>query len=359
MLSFENVHYRMNFKLFQPRNTFLTNRALIAILIIISACTNLPGDYNETYMSFRGLTQGTTYMVKYSAPDSTNYHPQIEQIFAGIDSSMSTYQDHSIISRINRNEPSVSLDEYFKEVFRVAQHISKITDGAFDITVAPLVNAWGFGYTERRVRDTAKIDSLLDFVGYETIYMEDGTICKSDSRTLMDMSGIAQGYTVDVIREFLESRGVRDYLIEVGGEVTAKGHNPEGNVWRVGIDKPSDSSSLGQRSLQAIVHLRNDAIATSGNYRQFYVKNGVKYAHTINPETGRPVKHNLLSVSVFADRCVLADALATAFMVMGMEESKQFLKQHKSLGAYFIYSDDEGRFQVDYTENIKDMIDNL
>ena len=207
----------MNFNQYHQRNTLLINKVLISILIIASACTHLPGDFNKTYMDFRGLTQGTTYMVKYSTPDSANYHPQIKQIFAEIDSSMSTYQDHSIISRINRNEPSVGLDEHFKAVFRVAQHVSKITDGAFDITVAPLVNAWGFGYTERRVSDTAKIDSLLDFVGYETIYMADGTIYKGDSSTLIDMSGIAQGYTVDVIREFLESKGVHDYLIEVGG----------------------------------------------------------------------------------------------------------------------------------------------
>jgi thiamine biosynthesis lipoprotein len=333
--------------------------AFFGMLLLITACTNLPGTKEKKYMSIKGLTQGTTYMVKYSTEDSTNYHPHIKMILSDIDSSMSTYKENSIISRINQNDPSVRVDQYFRDVYQTARRVSGMTNGAFDITVAPLVNAWGFGFTEKKELDSAKVDSLLDFVGYKTIRLEDARVYKDKDATMIDMSAIAQGYAVDVIGEFLEKKDVEDYLVEIGGEVRTRGENPDGEVWRIGIDKPLDSSSFGQRELQAIVSLEDQCIATSGNYRQFYVEDGVKYSHTINPRTGYPVEHNLLSVSVFADKCVFADALATAFMVMGMKKSKEFLKDHQSLGAYFIYSDKEGNFQIDYTQNVKDLIRQL
>ncbi|MBS3768715.1 MAG: FAD:protein FMN transferase [Bacteroidales bacterium] len=339
----------------------MMNRLLIVFLILIgfAGCTNLPGTRDKAYMSIRGLTQGTTYMVKYNSPDSTNYRPYIERILGEIDSSMSTYQDHSIISRINRNEPSVETDEHFRNVYRTAERVSRMTDGAFDITVAPLVNAWGFGFTEKKELNSTRVDSLLEFVGYETMRLEDGRIYKTDKRTMIDMNAVAKGYTVDEVSEFLENEGVSDYMVEIGGEVRTRGKNPDGVYWRIGIDKPIDSSNATTRELQAIINLKNQSIATSGSYRQFYVKDGVKYSHTINPKTGYPVEHNLLSVSVFAEECGFADALATAFMVMGREKSKRLLENHSSVGAYFIYSDEEGDFQVEWTENVKDLIKNL
>ncbi|MFW6103823.1 MAG: FAD:protein FMN transferase, partial [Bacteroidota bacterium] len=290
----------------------LRNLGLLFLLGWFTACTNLPGSRDKTYISLKGLTQGTLYMIKYSSADSIDYHPRIKEIFDEVDSSMSTYRDNSIISKINRNDTSVRIDSYFKAVCETALKVSRMTDGAFDITVAPLVNAWGFGFTGPEEPDTTKIDSLFEFVGYETIRLDDGKIHKDDERTMIDMSAIAKGYTVDAIGEFLENRGVSDYLVEIGGEVTTKGKNPDGRDWRIGIDKPLSSSNIGHRELQAIINLNNRSVATSGNYRQFYVKDGVKYAHTINPKTGYPVRHNLLSVTVFADRCVFADALATA-----------------------------------------------
>jgi len=337
------------------------NRLLIVFLILIgfAGCTNLPGTRDKTYMSIRGLTQGTTYMVKYSSPDSTNYRPYIERILGEIDSSMSTYQDHSIISRINRNKPSVETDEHFRNVYRTAERVSRMTDGAFDITVAPLVNAWGFGFTEKKELDDTRVDSLLEFVGYETICLEEGRIYKKDERTMIDMNAIAKGYTVDEVSDFLEDKGVTDYLVEIGGEVRTRGENPDGESWRIGIDKPIDSSNAANRKLQAIVSLKKQAVATSGSYRQFYIEDGVKYSHTINPQTGYPVEHQLLSVSVFAEKCVFADALATAFMVMGREKSKRLLENQSSVGAYFIYSDEEGDYKVEWTENVKDLIKNL
>ncbi len=337
----------------------LQSLAPFILLVLLNTCTNLPGKSDKNYMSIRGLTQGTTYSIKYNSPDSTNYHPQIQRILEAIDSSMSTYRENSIISRINRNDPSVKVDEYFSGVYQTAQKVSSMTDGAFDITVAPLVNAWGFGFTEKKELDDTRVDSLLEFVGYETIRLEDGRIYKKDERTMIDMNAVAKGYTVDEVSEFLENEGVSDYMVEIGGEVRTRGKNPDGVYWRIGIDKPIDSSNATTRELQAIVSLKNQAVATSGSYRQFYIEDGVKYSHTINPKTGYPVEHNLLSVSVFAEECGFADALATAFMVMGREKSKRLLENHSSVGAYFIYSDEEGDYKVEWTENVKDLIKNL
>jgi len=314
---------------------------------------------DRTYMAIRGYTQGTTYMVKYSSSDSTSWKSEIRHILYEVDSSMSTYKDSSIISRVNRNDTAVQVDNHFRRVFHTARRVSRMTGGAFDITVAPLVNAWGFGFTERSEVDSSTIDSLLRYVDYQDVRLKDGRVMKKNDRILVDMNAIAQGYAVDAIARFLEEHNTRNYLVEIGGEVKTRGVNPEGQPWRIGIDKPVDSSSAAERQLQAVVSIRERAVATSGNYRKFYIEDGVKYSHTINPQTGYPVSHSLLSVTVFADECVFADALATAFMVMGRQASKEMLKEHPSIGAYFIYSDESGQFQVDYTENIKGLVTNL
>ena len=308
------------------------------------------------YLSIRGFTQGTTYLIKYSSPDTVNYKNEIEQILQDIDTSMSTYNQASVISKVNRNDAAVKLDPYFKEVFYNAMEVSRKTLGAFDITVAPLVNAWGFDQKEIPEVDQKHIDSIMGFVGYDKVELRNGRIYKADQRLQINMNAIAQGYTVDVLTEFLDDQGVQNYLVEVGGEVRTKGISPSQRKWRLGIDKPVDSNNVSGRSLQAIVELQNQSLATSGNYRNFYIKDGVKYAHTIDPKTGQPVQHKLLSVSVFAEECVMADAYATAFMVMGMEKSKKLLDQLDGMGAYFIYSDEEGAFKVDYTDNIENLI---
>jgi len=329
---------------------------LISLFVVFISGCSTKNNNKVAYYSIRGFTQGTDYMVKYSSPDTTDYKKQIEQILSEIDTSMSTYNNSSVISKVNNNDQTVQLDKYFVEVFSVAQNISQKTQGAFDITVGPLVNAWGFGQKEIPKVDSAAVDSIMKFVGYEKIRLEDGNIFKEDERLRIDMNAIAQGYTVDVIAEFLDDQGVENYLVEVGGEVMTKGISPSSRQWRVGIDKPIDSNNVAGQNLQAIVKLENRALVTSGNYRNFYVKNGVKYAHTINPKTGYPVEHPLLSVSVFADDCVVADAYATAFMVMGMERSKKMVNELDGIEAYFIYSDDEGDFNVDYTSNLEGSI---
>jgi thiamine biosynthesis lipoprotein len=328
---------------------------IFLIILVISSCSTKQ-ENERTYLSVKGFTQGTNYMVKYSSPDTVNYKEEIEAILADIDTSMSTYNKHSVISRINNNESNVRVDKYFKEVFNAAMRVSEKTGGAFDITVGPLVNAWGFGQGEIRDIDSAVVDSIKQFIGYEKVKLKNGIVQKEDKRLKLNMNAIAQGYTVDVLANFLDEKGIKNYLVEVGGEVKTKGISPSSRKWRIGIDKPVDSNYVAGQNLQAIVEIQNRALATSGNYRNFYIKDGVKYAHTIDPLSGYPVTHKLLSASVFAPDCVTADAYATAFMVMGKNKSRELAEKLKNIDAYFIYSDKEGNFKVDYSKNLKESI---
>ena len=307
----------------------------------------------------RGEAQGTTYNITYSAPEKTNYKNEIDSLFKAVDQSLSTYVPGSIISRINRNDTGVVADKYFIDVFRKAQEISQQTNGAFDVTVAPIVNAWGFGFTKRARIDSATIDSLLRFVGYQKIKLEGGAIVKTNPGMMLDFNAIAQGYTVDLLSSFLESKGINNYLVELGGEVRTKGKKNNGEDWKIGIDQPNETYTEG-RPLKAIVSLKNKALATSGNYRKFYVENGRKYAHIIDPHTGYPSKHNLLSATVIANDCMTADAFATAFMVMGLEKAKQFLSKDKQLGleVFFIY-DEQGTWKTYTSETLKERIEEL
>lgn len=307
----------------------------------------------------RGEAQGTTYNITYSAPEKTNYKNEIDSLFKAVDQSLSTYVPGSIISRINRNDTGVVADKYFIDVFRKAQEISQQTNGAFDVTVAPIVNAWGFGFTKRARIDSATIDSLLRFVGYQKIKLEGGAIVKTNPGMMLDFNAIAQGYTVDLLSSFLESKGINNYLVELGGEVRTKGKKNNGEDWKIGIDQPNETYTEG-RPLKAIVSLKNKALATSGNYRKFYVENGRKYAHIIDPHTGYPAKHNLLSATVIANDCMTADAFATAFMVMGLEKAKQFLSKDKQLGleVFFIY-DEQGTWKTYTSETLKERIEEL
>lgn len=323
--------------------------------IILVSCKN---NTNEDYINIMGFTQGTTYSITYDSPDKKNYQPEIETLLAEFDTSLSTYNKLSVITAINSNI-SNRTDDYLKTVFTRAQEISKLTNGAFDVTVGPLVNAWGFGFTKKEQITQAKIDSILEFVGYNKVKLEKDSIIKDDPRIKIDMNAIAQGYAVDVVAEFLEKQNIENYLVEIGGEVRTLGLNPKKEAWKIGIDKPVDNNNSPGENLQAIVHLTNKSLATSGNYRKFYEQDGVKYSHTINPKTGYPVNHSLLCVTVIANDCMTADAFATAFMVLGLENSIDLVDQHPELEAYFVYSDKEGRFNVKSTPGIDEIIEEV
>lgn len=298
------------------------------------------------YITLTGPTQGTSYHITYQSNDSINYQGEIDTLLRQFDLSLSTYEPASIISRINRDEPDVKLSDYFIHCFNASREVFEASDGAFDITVAPVVNAWGFGFTEKADPDSIMIDSLIQFVGMDHIRIENNRIVKDFPGIMLDVNAIAQGYAADIISEYFESKAITNYLVEIGGEVRAKGKNARGYYWRVGIDKPIDGIQLPGLQMEAVVSLKNRSLATSGNYRRYYIRDGVKYSHTIDPVTGFPVRHNLLSATVVADECMIADGFATAFMVMGVKRSKNLLKTRKDLEAYLIYTDESGKYAV-------------
>ncbi|MCF8296403.1 MAG: FAD:protein FMN transferase [Saprospiraceae bacterium] len=332
----------------------MKNLSLI-ILIAISSFACNTANKKATKIIVEGEAQGTTYSITYYDINNINYSSEFDSILDAFDKSVSIYDSLSIISKVNSNDHAVVLDEIFIENFKLSKEINIKTNDAFDMTVGPLVNAWGFGFKHKEDISQRIIDSLLEFVGSNNIWIEGGKIIKLDPRVQIDFNAIAQGYSVGVIAKFLESRGIENYLVEIGGEVIGKGKKDDGEFWRVGIDKPIDDGNY-DRELQAIIYLKNKALATSGNYRKFYIKDGVKYSHTIDPKTGYPVQHSLLSATVIADDCAIADALATSFMVMGLEKAKQFLASNKEIEAYLIYSNISGKPEVFFTEGFKEII---
>jgi FAD:protein FMN transferase len=325
---------------------------LITSLFVVIYCRH----QEPAYILNQGNIYGTVYHIKYEHPAGKNLHPEIKREMSLLDTSLSTYIPESVISKINNNVPDVEPDEYFIRVFTKATEISEKTNGAFDMTVAPLVNAWGFGFTDATEVDSSLIDSLLEYVGYQKIRLEDKKIVKEHANIMLDGNAIAKGFSVDVVGKYLEKEDIKNYMVEIGGEVRARGKNKEGNYWRIGIDKPIDDPTVSNRELQGIVELRDKSLATSGNYRRFYIKDGRKYAHTIDPKTGYPIRHELLSASVFAGDCMTADAYATAFMVMGLKKSINIVSSDPELEAYFIYTDADGQNQVLYSEGVKDML---
>lgn len=306
-------------------------------------------------MVVEGYAQGTTYNIVYISEDGIDYQRAIDSTLIEIDNSLSTYQKKSIISKFNQADSIFEVDQMFADVFNISKKVFEISGGAFDPTIAPIVNAWGFGFENLHATDSATIDSLRMFVDFTKIAMNENKVIKEKKGMMLDFNAVAQGYSVDVLADLLEARGINNYLVEVGGELKAKGLNLNGTFWRIGIDKPL--ADLEERELEAIVNLENKALATSGNYRKFYEKNGMKYSHTINPKTGYPVSHNLLSATVISNNCGEADAFATVFMVVGLEEAKKIISKNKNLEALLIYSNEDGDLQTFITDGLTDFIE--
>jgi len=300
-----------------------------------------------------GSVFGTFYHITYQS--GQNLQTGVEATLQEVDKSLSPFNKESVITAINNNT-SMDTNTMFTDVFQLAQEVSVATDGAFDITVAPLVNLWGFGFKNMDNVSEEKVDSLLQYVGYEKVKLVEGKIVKECPETMLDCSAIAKGYGVDAVGLYLESQGVKNYMVEIGGEVRVRGTNPKGELWHVGINKPNDDPTNMNNEIEQVLQLTQMAMATSGNYRNFYEKDGKKYAHTIDPRTGHPVQHSILSSTVLAKDCATADAYATAFMVLGLEEAKKVLAQHPDLMAFFIYSDDEGGTHDWCSPGLKEMI---
>jgi thiamine biosynthesis lipoprotein len=322
----------------------------LLIVILNSGCRKS----KPVFENFIGFAQGSTYSVVYENVkkiDQGELREKVDKILNDFDKSLSIYNDSSILSRINRNEDAVP-DSFFTEAYRKSVLVNQMTDGAFDITVGPLVRAWGFGPDAHKSFTEAEHDSLMKLIGMNKISLINGRLIKSDPHICLDFNAIAQGYSVDVICRFFDSLGIKNYLVEIGGEVRAKGKKA-GNLWRIGIDKPVDNNLTPGESLQSIFKMTDKAISTSGNYRKFYIENGVKYSHEIDPKTGHPVKNNLLSASIIADECTMADGVATACMVFGTEKTIEFLGNHPEFEGYLVYSDENGNFKTWASEKLK------
>lgn len=305
-------------------------------------------------ISIRGFAQGTTYSITYFDVQHRNFQTEIKQLLLDFDYSVSTYQPYSIISRMNRNE-AVDVDDYFRTCFCKAKEVWKNTHGAFDPTVMPLVNAWGFGPGKKITIEKAKIDSILGFVGFDLIDLKGTAIRKKDQRVSLDFNAFAQGYSVDVVSNFLKNKRIESFVVEIGGEVYASGKKPDGGNWQVGIEQPYDNQE-SENPTRIWAKLENLAIATSGNNRQYYIEKGIKYSHHINPKTGYPAKNTLLSASVFAADCISADAYATGLLVMGLHKAQQFLVKHRELQAYLIYSDEFGNLMEYQTPGLQSIL---
>jgi len=325
----------------------------ITLAILASSCGPEP-----EYAEINGFTQGTTYHIvveKSPGLDLLALRREIEEAFTAIDNSLSIYNDSSVISFINSNRSDLT-DTLFREVFRLSSLVSQQSGGLFDITVGPLVEAWGFGPDAMKRFDESMLDSLLALVGMDKLRLEGDRIIKASPGMFIDVNAIAQGYTVDLVAALLGREGIDQCLVEVGGEVRTTG-DKNGAGWRVGIDTPADGNYVPGADLQATVRLDNSALATSGNYRKFYIEDGIKYSHTIDPRTGYPVRHTLLSATVIAHEAAIADAWATACMVAGKDSAVSFIEENDFLEGYLIYSDDNGGMKSWMSAGLKRLIE--
>ena len=325
--------------------------ALISVLLLWGC-----QDKKSEYLKISGFAQGTTFNITYENSQNAEYSAEIDSILKAFDQSLSSYDSTSIISRINSGDSTVEADDWFVEVFNEAVEVNTLSEGAFDITVGPVSRAWGFGNGPVARHDTAYIDSLLQYVGMDKVKLEGRKVVRQSPGVQIDVNAIAQGYSVDVVCDFFKDRGIENYLVEIGGEVRGKGTNAKGKFWNIGIDRPSDANMMPGQDLQAIIELKNQSLATSGNYRKFFVEEGVKYSHTIDPKTGFPARNTLLSATVVCDECITADAWATSFMVVGFDKSKELLSKLKGIEVYFVYSNAQGDYEVFFSEGMQRMI---
>ncbi len=333
---------------------------LLISIFLFAFCTNQSSQTTNTstksaYIYNHGLIYGTTYSITYESPAGEDLQNEIEVEMNKLNSSLSTFDENSTISKINQNRDT-ELDDLFMTVYNKAVEVSDVTDGAFDITVAPMVNVWGFGFENKENVSQELIDSLKLLVGYKKIKIEGGKLIKEHPNTMLDCSAIAKGFACDLVADYLKSIGSENYMVEIGGEVVALGKNEKGNFWSIGISRPDDGNLLNTQELKAVIQLKEKAVATSGNYRNYYIENGKKYAHTIDPKTGYPVQHSLLSATVLADNCMTADAFATAFMVYGLDKSIELAESRDDIEVYFIYADENGDYKSFFSDGFNEIL---
>ena len=319
----------------KQRSLFIALLAVIAIICLL-VFRRSGSQAAASYQHNEGTVFGTLYHAKYLY--DRDLQAELEAELQKVDASLSMFNPQSTISKINRNETDET-DEMLSEVLKLSFTIYEATDGAFDPTVAPLVNAWGFGFKSGQMPDSTQVDSLLALVGLSHIHLDGNKLTKDNPLSILDFSAIAKGYGVDRAAQVLRNHDIKNFMVEIGGEIVTEGVNEKGEPWRIGINKPDDDSTSTNTELQDVIELSGKAIATSGNYRNYYIKDGRKIAHTINPKTGYPAQQDILSSTVIAPTCAEADAFATAFMVLGTEGANRVLEKQPQLETYFITND--------------------
>ncbi len=318
--------------------------AILLILAIgVASCSQQPKK-----IVLEGLAQGSYYAITYFDTQNRNFQHEIDSIFHAVDMSVNLWVENSIISKVNRNE-EVALDSIFIDNFRIAQEAARLSDGYFDPTISPIVAAWGFSYKNGDTLTPQLIDSLRTLVDYRKVRIENGHIIKDNPAITLDFNAIAQGYTSDLIASFLESQGVVNYLVDTGGEIMTKGGKPNGQPWIVGIEKPADNEK-SEQVVQTRIAVRDKGVVTSGSTRKYVERDGKRYSHCINPKTGCPVEHHVLSVTVTADNSTWADALASICMVMGLEQSLPLIESMDGVEAYYIFINENGKLETFATE---------
>lgn len=337
--------------------TIVSNAFYLTILLLtITSC-----QHSNEPIRLTGEAQGTFYAITYYDAQQRNLQPQIDSLLDDFDLTASLWVGNSLLRRVNNNTTD-TITERFADLLQKSLYISQYTQNCFDCRVGRLVQAWGFSFKQREELSQSTLDSLIHFangnIGIDTTNSGVLLLHKQYPETELDFNAIAQGYSVDMIAHMFDSLGIESYLINVGGEVIAKGTKSDGSAWSVGIEKPADTPYSSQE-VEVAIQLNNMSVVTSGNYRKYYEKDGVRYSHTIDPATGRPVSHTLLSASVVSRESWYADAMATAFMVMGKDKALQFIKEHPEdpdiQAAYFIY-DENGEYKTYATQNFKELI---
>ena len=317
---------------------------IFLLFLIVGTVLIIRQQQNTPYQKDNGFVFGTVYNITYQ--NDKNLKQEIETELKKVDMALSMFNAQSVISKVNQGST-------------IALNISKETEGAFDITVAPLVNAWGFGFKQGFTPTPQQIDSLRLLIGYKKIYLDKKkhyiatNLGKTMTMAQLDCSAIAKGYGSDVVARLLRAKGIKNFMVEIGGEVVTSGISEKRVPWRIGVTKPTDDTLSVSNELQTVLNVTDRAMATSGNYRNFYYKGGKKYAHTIDPKTGYPVQHNILSATVLANNCATADAYATSFMVLGLDGARAILDKHPELMAYLICTDKKGNYAVWSSPNLK------
>jgi len=314
-----------------------------------------PKSEDNPYIFISGEAQGTTYSITYSDTENRNFKEDIDSLLHQFDMSLSTYINNSEISQFNKSDSFKFQLPYFYPVLKKSKEIYLASDGTFDPTVYPLIEAWGFGPQKQEFPDSSRIDQIKEYVGFEYIHFTKDKVVKEKEKVSLDFNAIAQGFSIDVIFDFLKSQGIENMMVELGGELRALGKNEQDDLWAIGIDDPQQKAGE-QAKRVAIIKLDNEAISTSGNYRKFFIHDGKKYGHSINPKTGYPIQRDIISSTVVAPTCMEADAWSTAFMVTGLEKAKEILNDQNHLKVFFIYEDENGDLQQYASDSLGEKI---